>query len=142
MNIASVAVNTTINYLKSIQDLSDRVIVPEYDSSISPIAISEPIMSVGVESFHAGESLYTKNSDGETVPRNERDYKLKMRIRIYTSFANGAQRTYTAADYIYSVLLRSAFDYKISEIIFDDAEYDSQTESIRLTTHFTVEGTF
>ena len=118
------------------------MIVPEFDSRISPIAINDPVMSVGVESFHAGESLFTKNSAGCTVARGLRDYKLKMRVRIYVSFANGAQRAFVAADFIYSALMEPSFDYKVSEILYDAAEYDSQTESIRLTTHFTVEGLF
>ena len=143
LEISSLAVSNTINYLKSIPTLSQRTIVPEFDSNISPIAINDdPVISVGVEQFNAGPSLYTQNSSGNMVARNLREYKLKMRIRFYVSFANGAQRSFTAADYVYTMLLSPNYNYKVAEIIMEDAEYDSQTESIRLTTHFTVEGTF
>lgn len=143
LNISSVAVSATINYLKSIPALSQKTIVPEYDSNITPIAINDdPVISVGVEQFNAGPSLYTQNSTGHTVGQGTREYKLKMRIRFYVSFSNGAQRSFTAADYVYTMLMSSNYDYQVSEIIMEDAEYDSQTESIRLTTHFTVEGTF
>ena len=143
LNISSVAVSATIDYLNSIPGLSQRTIVPEYDSHITPIGINDdPVISVGVEQFNAGPSLYTHNSTGHTVGQGKREYKLKMRIRFYVSFSNGAQRSFTAADYIYSMLMSPNYNYQVSEIIMEDAEYDSQTESIRLTTHFTIEGTF
>gem|GEM_PF-2187519 len=141
VNITTNIVATTISYLKSIPTLSQKTIVPEFDSSISPIAIGEPVMSIGVEQFYVGPSLYKKDASGNTVARGEREYKLKMRMRVYVSFANGAQRAFEAADYIYTMLMSSNYGFKVSEIILDDAEYDSQTESIRLTTHYTVEGT-
>lgn len=142
MNISSVAVETTINYLKSLSELAGRIIVPEFDSQISPIAIHDPIFSVGVEGFEAGEELTAKDSGGNTVPRGAREFRLKMRIRVYCTFANGASRAFVAADYIYTRMMTGSYAYKIASISFDDAQYDSQTESIRLTTHFTVEGLF
>lgn len=142
MNISSVAVNAVINYLLSVPSLTGRVIVPEFDSRISPVAISEPVFSVGVESFHAAEEFEKDETTGNTVATGRMVYKLKMRICVYVSFANGAERSFIAADYIYSMLMNPEFRYKISEIFFDAAEYDSKTESIRMTTHFTVEGTF
>ena len=142
MNISSVAVNAVIDYLLTVPSLRGRIIVPEFDSRISPIAINEPIFSVGVESFHAAEEFEKDETTGNTVATGRMEYKLKMRIRVYVSFANGAERSFVAADYVYTMLMEPAFGLKVSEIIFDAAEYDSQTESIRLTTHFTVEGLF
>ncbi len=140
MNISSVAVDATINYLKSFQELSHRVIVPEFDSNISPIAIGEPIFSVGVENFLATQSPDPNNPGGNSATSGVDQYKLKMRINIYCSFSNGAARAFVSADYIYTLLMIGNFAYRITEIIFDDAQYDSQTESIRLTTHFVIEG--
>ncbi len=97
-------------------------------------------MAVGVNEFNVGELICYRNVSGETVTGTRRPYSVKLRVRIYVPFSQGAQKAYEMADWIHTVLFRQGYAYKVSEVEFDCAKYDSQTESITLDTFCTIKG--
>lgn len=141
MDISATIVNTTIAYLHSIEGLDTKIIVPEFDSHTQAVGITAPVMAVGVNSFTVGEPMHQLGSDGRSSSLGKRPYEARVRIRIYVPFSGGAQKAFEMADWIHTVLMRSAFHYAVNSVEFETAKYDSQTESITLDTFYTVKGT-